>query len=362
MQKIIFIHLLNDYSGSPKVLSQVIRSCLDKGIDTDLYYGCGSEGFLTGVTSKNDCFFYKRFDNKFATLLTYLLSQVILFIKLLKYINDDIVIYVNTMLPFGAALAAKVMGKPVYYHIHETSLQPLLLKNFLRFVVRMTASKVIYVSKSLSYLEHFPIICKQVIYNSLSRNFIEAASKSQYSWKNDDVFSVLMLCSLKGYKGIDEFVQIARKLEDKTSIRFNLILNANQSEIDDYFSSTTLPINITLYTRQKNTLPFYAGTSLLLNLSKPEEWVETFGLTILEAMSFGIPVIVPPIGGPAEIVRDGKDGYLISCHETSQISEKIIELSNNSELCLSNSYYARKRSLEFGYESFDKKILSIICE
>jgi L-malate glycosyltransferase len=100
----------------------------------------------------------------------------------------------------------------------------------------------------------------------------------------------------------------------------------------------------------------------LLNLSKPEEWVEVFGLTALEAMSFGIPVIVPPIGGPAEIVRDGKDGYLISCNETDHISEKIIELSNNSELCLRNSYYTRKRSLEFGCESFKKKKLSVICE
>ena len=66
---------------------------------------------------------------------------------------------------------------------------------------------------------------------------------------------------------------------------------------------------------------------MVLNLSKVDECVETFGLTILEAMAFGIPVIVPPIGGPAEIVTDGVEGYVISSYETNDIAKKIKELS-----------------------------------
>ena len=38
-KKIIFIHLLNDYSGSPKVLSQVINALQNQAYDIELYRG-----------------------------------------------------------------------------------------------------------------------------------------------------------------------------------------------------------------------------------------------------------------------------------------------------------------------------------
>ena len=50
MKKIIFVHLLNDFSGSPKVLSQVINACNNNGKETVLYTGKGSEGFLDNLT------------------------------------------------------------------------------------------------------------------------------------------------------------------------------------------------------------------------------------------------------------------------------------------------------------------------
>ena len=147
VKKIVFIHLLNDYSGSPKVLSQVIKACQKNGYETELYTGQGEDGFLSNITDKHYFYFYKRFENKYFTLVTYLLSQLSLFFKLFSYRNQEAVIYINTMLPFGAALAGKLTGQPIFYHIHETSLQPLILKRFLRFIVQITAKKVIFVSQ-----------------------------------------------------------------------------------------------------------------------------------------------------------------------------------------------------------------------
>ncbi len=45
MKKIVFVHLLNDYSGSPKVLSQVIRVGQNSGYEVDLYTGRSEDGF-----------------------------------------------------------------------------------------------------------------------------------------------------------------------------------------------------------------------------------------------------------------------------------------------------------------------------
>jgi UDP-glucose:tetrahydrobiopterin glucosyltransferase len=40
-------------------------------------------------------------------------------------------------------------------------------------------------------------------------------------------------------------------------------------------------------------------------------WVEAFGNVAIEALACGVPVIAYRRGGPAEIVRDGKTGFLV---------------------------------------------------
>ena len=64
-------------------------------------------------------------------------------------------------------------------------------------------------------------------------------------------------------------------------------------------------------------------------------------------MAFGIPVIVPPVGGPTEIVHDREEGYLISSYETEKIAKTIMELSEDEEKCMALSIAARKRVDDF---------------
>ncbi|MFT4801427.1 MAG: glycosyltransferase involved in cell wall biosynthesis, partial [Flavobacteriaceae bacterium] len=346
MKKIIFVHLLNDFSGSPKVLSQVISTCKNEGIEMELFTGRSSKGFLSNCSPKHHFYFYKRFENRYFTFVSFLLSQTILFFKLLKYFNKDIVIYVNTMLPFGAGLAGYLFKKPVYYHIHETSISPAGLKQFLRYIVQKTATKIVYVSNSVKSLEPFKKIEQKVIYNAVSDDFTKKSLEHNYQVKQvNSKFNVLMVCSLKAYKGVNEFIAVAEKCDSDKDISFILVLNAVQKEIDTYFSNTSIPDTITIKTSQKDLHPFYQNASLVLNLSRIDQWVETFGLTIIEAMSYGIPVIVPPVGGPTEIVKEGVEGYLISSYKVDEIAQKIMKLSKDEKEYLRLSKNAKKRSL-----------------
>jgi len=40
-------------------------------------------------------------------------------------------------------------------------------------------------------------------------------------------------------------------------------------------------------------------------------WVEAFGNVAIEALACGVPVIAYNRGGPAEIIQDGKTGFLV---------------------------------------------------
>ena len=260
MKKHIFVHLLNDFSGSPKVLSQVITTVQEKGMALALYTGKSASGFLSGLTTNHHQYFYKRSENKWMTLVNFMSSQLILFFKLLKYMNKDVVIYVNTMLPFGAALAGFIMRKPVIYHVHEISLTPLALKSFLRAVIRLTAKKIIFVSKSVQSSEQFSEKKEYVVYNALSDSFVNNAL-NQNNVKAKERFNVLMLASLKAYKGVQEFIEIAKSLESNAHISFTLVINATQKDVNVYFRDKYLTNNIEILSSQSDVCLLYTSPS-----------------------------------------------------------------------------------------------------
>ncbi len=117
---------------------------------------------------------------------------------------------------------------------------------------------------------------------------------------------VLMICSLKVYKGVDEFLELAKK---NPSYIFKLVVNATEKVIQEYFKGREIPKQLIIYPTQTDTHPFYQEASVILNLSHPDLWVETFGLTILEGMRYGLPAIVAPVGGVTELVEDNKNGF-----------------------------------------------------
>ncbi|MBU1437773.1 MAG: glycosyltransferase family 4 protein [Gammaproteobacteria bacterium] len=354
MSKFVFVHLYNDRSGSPKVLSQVVHAFNRRGIDFDVLTSDHADGFLDALPGNRERIFYRRSENKLITLLLYVVSQILLFFKCLRYARQDVIFYVNTMMPFGAALAGRLMGKPVIYHVHETSLRPKALKFFLRSVIKVSAAKVVFVSDYLRLAEGFKRIPQFVVHNAID---VQPVALKRTSGRT---FTVLMVCSLKVYKGVLEFLDVARLLVGRADIEFKLVLNAEQDEIDKFLVQSSFPTNVEVYPRQSDVTLFYSSASMLMNLSRPDEWVETFGLTILEAMAYGLPVIVPPVGGPVEIVTDGREGYCVSCYDVKKIAGLIERLDEDYELYASLSNHARERASEFQLDKFEDNVFKMI--
>jgi len=350
---IVFVHLYNDRSGSPKVLSQSVRALHAAGYHVETITSRHVGGFLDDVPGVRRTLFYCRSEYKLLTLICYVISQIYLFLICLTYIRRDVIFHINTMMPFGAALASWIIRKPVVYHVHETSLRPRVLKRLLRSIIRLTAFRVIFVSKYLEKQEGFPTIPCEVIYNAL-----DMLPEFSMSSRRLIPFRVLMVCSLKRYKGVDEFIKIARHVQTvRPEISFRLILNAVRRDVDQFFTSVNIPDNVYIETRRSSLDEVYSSSSLLMNLSRPDEWVETFGLTLIEGMSYGLPVIAPPVGGPVEIVEDGVDGYLISCYEIERITNAIIMLAEDVHLYERLSQNARNHVLKYSPSKFSREIV-----
>lgn len=351
-KKIILIHKYNDFSGSTKVLSDIVRVISGKR-DYEILTCQNKKGFLSSFINRREILYFQT-DKRILNLISYIFNQTLLFFYCFKYWNDDVIFYVNTIYPFGSALAGKIMGKKIYFHIHESSIKPIILKNFLFLMLNITSDKVVYVSKHLLNSDRISLNKKTLIYNHTDNH---SKFNSNKPVKN---FKVLMVCSLKEYKGLIQFFEIATSI-DEEKISFSLVLNASMIDINNYFNrrNIIIPSNVTLYDGRRNLKNFYSSASILLNLSQPDKWVETFGLTILEAMSFHCPVIVPPIGGPPEIVSDGVEGYTISCYDTYNIRKKILTLHLNRRLYKVMSIAAYNRSKFFSKKKFNDEILRL---
>ena len=61
-------------------------------------------------------------------------------------------------------------------------------------------------------------------------------------------------------------------------------------------------------------------------------WQEAFGLSIIEAMAHGKPVLGTRVGGIPEIVEDGITGYLVNAEDRRAIADRMLQLAGDSVL------------------------------
>ncbi len=73
---------------------------------------------------------------------------------------------------------------------------------------------------------------------------------------------------------------------------------------------------------------FYRSLDVYMNTSVHEG----IPMSVLEAMSHGVPVIVPNIGGLPEIVEEGQQGYLIGSRDPTNFAEKCVLLCNDEAM------------------------------
>ena len=357
-KRIIFFHLLNDYSGSPHVLSLIIKGLVEKGYLIDLYTS-KHKGFLSDIDGvKYYEVYYDFLKNKIVTFILYLFAQFRYFIAIFKYIGKkDTIVYINTILPFGAMLGAFLIRKKAIYHIHEFPVNRNPVNNMALYVFRKFADKTIFVSNYLNDCFNVEVQKRSIIYNALSPSFVEKARKNRIQFTKP--YNILMVCSLRIFKGVLVFVELAKLLPN---FKFTLVLNSSNIEIKKYFKDINLSENIEIFPTQTNLDPFYSKANLLVNLSLPNLCVETFGLTALEAMVYGTPVIVPPVGGIAEIVDEGIQGFQVDARDTDRLLETIKHIFSDEKAYYKLSTNAILKTNNFSFEKMVDKVEKVINE
>jgi glycosyltransferase involved in cell wall biosynthesis len=78
-----------------------------------------------------------------------------------------------------------------------------------------------------------------------------------------------------------------------------------------------------------------------------------------QAMACGLPIITTTNSGAEDIVRDGKDGFIIPIRDVEKLKEKILFMYNNPEICKQMGQSAKERvSSGFTWDDYGRKIVS----
>ncbi len=83
-----------------------------------------------------------------------------------------------------------------------------------------------------------------------------------------------------------------------------------------------------------------------LDLIVHPAWMEGLGVALLEAAACGVPIIATRVGGIAEIVQDGVNGFLIEPGDSGQLTQAIDRLLDQPETASAFGQAGRKLALE----------------
>lgn len=102
-------------------------------------------------------------------------------------------------------------------------------------------------------------------------------------------------------------------------------------------------------------LPYYLAS---MDLFVSPTYKESFGLSILNAMSAGLPVIAYNNSSIPELI-DGKNGVLVPTGDKTALKNAILELLNNDELSKIYGENARKSSEKYSWEKSVNDLINI---
>lgn len=351
----VAVHLLNDFSGSPRVLADF---CASKEIQSQslTVITSASQGFLGARLGELRTIWYPRGRFKVLNLVAFVLAQLQLFCLLLviairsRRAGERLVVINNTILCWGSLIAARMLGALTISYIHEVSTGPDIVRKISQKIIHYTADEILFVSQFLADQYQFDNGSCTLLPNGLRSDF-NLTSELDFTAKFRQR-RVLFVGSLKPYKGIEELLKIARQLPD---MKFTAIFNCSDQTLQRFTNNREIPANCDLRSACADIEQYYCEAFALLSLSLPDVCVESFSLTVLEGMSCGCPCIVPTVGGHHDYF-DPQSGLAVDARDTSRIVEFIRTLASDPILYQSHACRALAAVEDYSAEAFASRV------
>jgi glycosyltransferase involved in cell wall biosynthesis len=217
------------------------------------------------------------------------------------------------------------------------------------WIIARFADRIIYVSRYVEDMlsPSLAAVPHRITYPCVDPTIV-AASRAAVE-REVAPFVVGLICSMTWYKGYRAFVALAAHCPQ---FAFLLILNGDRERFEREVPSSQRPANLEIRFNVPEIATALNSISLLLSLTDRSGWIETFGLTLIEGMTFGIPVIAPDIGAPREFVENGVNGYRVNETDLDAIAGLIARIHGDPDQQRTLGNGARETASRFRPASF----------
>lgn len=258
-------------------------------------------------------------------------------------------------------LLCKLFGKKIILHLHGKGIKQIAEKNKLSYFLYKLGFKnsfLIVLSESQKKDIDFTYPKKIFVLN----NGIPVINITDIKDRIDKTFTFLYLSNLLKSKGILDLIEACKKLKDN-NIGFKLNIIGSEGDINKQELQTIIDTNNLTneikyhgpkYNEDKNF--FFLSCDIFVFPTKNE----AFGIVLLEAMQFGLPIIASNEGAIPEIIDHGQSGFIFPKGDTNQ-------LYNYMKYCIENKNILKemgkngKMNFEekFTFQKFETNLLTI---
>ncbi|MDP2684695.1 MAG: glycosyltransferase family 4 protein [bacterium] len=262
------------------------------------------------------------FINLFAKLIYYKFSKKI-----------DILYCLSLGEKILATLPARLLGIRVVWVEHLTverwlSMNPLKIfyKLFSNFV------SIVVISNIIKQQLHKMIGIKEqkitVIYNGVN---LKQFKMRENNWAQAARYNIGCIARLEKEKGIEFLIQAIKIIREFIPFVRLIVVGEGREKKKLRWLSERLGLqeNIQWVGHQGEIEKWYHYFDAFV---LPSVIRESFGITLIEAMASGVPVIASKIGGIPEIIEDGVTGLLTKPGNSQDLADKLMFLYNNRSI------------------------------
>lgn len=303
--RILFLLKSHEYSGAESVVLNLMRLL---SAEFDTYYA-SPDGSIKDVVRKNG--------QKFIPLRKANLKSVS---KVIKQVQPDVIHASDFSMSVLAAFGTSSI--PILSHLHNN---PSWIKNkfdprtiFYKFALKRI-HKVVCVSPAIigEFAGNALREKAVVIPNVIDSNKISASA-------NQPIQSdICFVGRLTEQKNPLFFCSVIKKIKEKDPNIKAVMLGRGElkEQIENYILANELTTNINLIGFKQNPYPYMKGAKVCMMPSK----YEGFGLSAVEMLTLGTPVIAANVGGLKNIVDD-TCGFLMNGYNAEEYALKYFEI------------------------------------
>lgn len=155
---------------------------------------------------------------------------------------------------------------------------------------------------------------------------------------------ILHASNFRRIKRIDDVIHVFKKLNDVIPSRLLLVGDGPERPMAEALCrELNLCDEIRFVGKQQDMEEIFAIADLFL---LPSEY-ESFGLSALEAMAGGAPVVATNVGGLPEIITPGENGFMANIGDTAQMAQYALDILKDENTFKRFKANARKQAENF---------------